>query len=400
MFSSLKIPAFRMFWSAMLVSLIGSWIQITAHGWLVFTLTHSAFLMGIVGFLGSLPMLLFSLWAGVLADRVSKRNLLILTQSLLAILAIILGYLVKTQIVEVWHVAFIAILSGTVFSFDSPTRQSMVVDLVGKEELLNAIALNSAIFNAARIVGPAIAGGLIVVIGMSGCFFVNGLSYLPVIGVLLWLKPRAPVNGKENRRFRDDIRETFVFIRSSRFLSALLTVVGLVSFFGVSYVFLMPVFAQDILGSGVKGLACLMSSNGLGAMLGALNLARISSGRNRWLILHRSVIIFFASVIVFSFSRNLLLSCVCLVAVGWGSAGAMSVANTMVQAYAPDHFRGRLMGVFMMLFSGLVPFGNLLSGALAHAFGAPAVVSVGAVLSMGMYLFLRARYARCGVMSA
>jgi MFS family permease len=393
MFSSLKIPAFRMFWSAMLVSLVGSWIQITAQGWLVFTMTHSAFMMGIVGFLGSLPMLLFSLSAGVLADRVSKRDLLVLTQSLLALLALLLGYLVKSGMVQVWQVALIAVLSGTVFSFDSPTRQAMVAELVGKEQLLNAIALNSAIFNAARIVGPAVASALIVVTGMSGCFFANGLSYLPVVAVLLMLKPGVVSNGQERKRFKDDIGEAFAFIRSSRFLSALLTIVGLVSFFGVSYLFLMPVFAQDILGSGVKGLAFLMSSNGIGAMLGALNLARIKEAQGRWVILHRSVVIFFISVMIFSLSTNLLFSCLCLVAVGWGSASAMSVANTMVQAFVPDHFRGRMMGVFMLLFSGLVPFGNLLSGALAHAFGAPVVVCVGAILSLGLYVILRARYA-------
>lgn len=378
----------------MLVSLIGSWIQITAHGWLVFTITHSAFMMGIVGFLGSLPMLLFSLSAGVLADRVPKRNLLVLTQSLLALLALLLGFLVKTGVVQVWHVALIAVLSGTVFSFDSPTRQAMVAELVGKEQLLNAIALNSAIFNAARIIGPAVASALIVVTGMSGCFFANGLSYLPVVAALLMLKPQqAAHNGQEKKRFRDDINETLVFIRSSRFLSALLTIVGLVSFFGVSHLFLMPVFAQDILGAGVKGLACLMSSNGVGALLGALNLARIKETQSRWVLLHRSVILFFVSVMIFSFSTNLILSCLCLVAIGWGSASAMSVANTMVQAYVPDHFRGRMMGVFMMLFSGLVPFGNLLSGAFAHAFGAATVVFVGATLSLGLYLMLRARYA-------
>lgn len=392
MFSSLKIRDFRIFWFSMFLSLIGTWVQSMAQSWLVFKLTHSALLLGVVGFLSYLPVSLFSLAAGALVDRTVKRNLILATQFIFMVLAFILAFLVQHNIVQVWHIIVIAFLNGLVFSFDAPARQAMVVELVGKNHLLNAIALNSAAFNSARTLGPALAGVLIAIVGMAGCFYVNAFSFFPVIAALIFIKQKSFVSNGKNNTFFQDITEGLNFIKGNRFLLFLLSLVGMVSIFGVSYVILMPIFAQEILKSGPAGLAILMSANGLGALAGALNLARLKQAESHLRILKVSVIIFFVSVMLFSLSRYLWLSAFLLVMAGYGGASSMSMANTLLQISAPDEFRGRLMGVFMMMFSGLMPFGNLVSGSLAHFFGAPIVTFSGALLTLLIFMPLGRKF--------
>jgi len=392
MFSSLKIRDFRLFWFSMFLSLIGTWVQSMAQSWLVFKLTNSAFLLGVVGFLSYLPVSLFSLAAGALVDRTAKRNLILATQIIFMVLAFILAFLVQYNIVRVWHIIIIAFLNGLVFSFDAPARQAMVVELVGKNHLLNAIALNSAAFNSARTLGPALAGVLIAIVGMAGCFYVNAFSFLPVIAALIFIKQGSFVSNEKKNTFLQDITEGLNFIRGNRFLLFLLSLVGMVSIFGVSYVILMPIFAQEILRSGSVGLAILMSANGLGALAGALNLARLKQVESHLRILKGSVIIFFVSVMLFSLSRYLWLSALLLVMAGYGGASSMSMANTLLQISTPDEFRGRLMGVFMMMFSGLMPFGNLVSGSLAHFFGASIVTFGGAGLTLCIFLPLGRKF--------
>jgi MFS family permease len=392
MFSSLKIRDFRIFWSSMFLSLIGTWVQSMAQSWLVFKLTNSAFLLGVVGFLSYLPVSLFSLAAGALVDRTVKRNLILTTQITFMALAFILAFLVQHNIVRVWHIIVIAFFNGLVFSFDAPARQAMVFELVGKNHLLNAIALNSAAFNSARTLGPALAGVLIAVVGMAGCFYVNAFSFLPVIAALVFIKHKSFITNAKNNTFFQDITEGLNFIKGNRFLLFLLSLVGMVSIFGVAYVILMPIFAQEILRSGPAGLAILMSANGLGALAGALNLARLKQAESNLKILKASVIIFFVSVMLFSLSRYLWLSALLLVMAGYGGASSMSMANTLLQISAPNEFRGRLMGVFMMMFSGLMPFGNLVSGSLAHFFGAPIVTFGGAGLTLLIFLLLGKRF--------
>ena len=376
----------------MFLSLIGSWIQSMAQSWLVFNLTHSAFLMGLVGFLSYLPITLFSLAAGVFVDRVAKRNLLIGTQLTFMILAFILAIFVQNKVIQVWQIIVIAFLSGLVLSFDAPARQAMVVELVGKEHLLNAIALNSAVFNSARIIGPALAGILIALIGMAGCFYVNALSYLPVVLALILIKPKPAVVQTKNNTFSQDIKETFGLIRNNPFVLFLLGVVGLVSTFGVSYTILMPIFAQEILKSGAMGLAVLMSSSGIGALAGALNLARLKQTESKIRILNVSIIIFFVSIMLFSFSHSLKLSSLMLVLTGYGGVSSTSLANTLLQINIPDGHRGRIMAVFTMMFMGFMPFGSLIFGSLAYWFGAPAVVFFCALLSLILYILVAKKF--------
>lgn len=385
MFSSLRVHEFRIYWVSMFVSLIGSWVQTMAQSWLVFRLTRSAFLMGFVGFLSYLPVSFFALAAGVYVDRSIKRNLLLVTQVCFTVLALVLAVLVWTGTVKIWHVIVIATLNGFILSFDAPARQAMVVELVGRQHLMNAIALNSAAFNSARILGPAIAAILIALIGTSGCFFVNAISYLPVLAVLVLIKPRAAAMRRNRTSVFSDIRESVLLVKHNRFLLFLLALVALVSTFGVSYVVLMPIFAQEILKSGAMGLAVLMTSSGAGALIGVLNVARLRGDRGGFGLLHVSVIMFFLAAMGFSVSRSMLISCALLVLAGAGAAGSMSLVNAMFQVSIPDGHRGRIMGLFMMMFMGFIPFGNLLFGTLAQVYGVQAVVFFAALVSLAVY---------------
>ncbi|MFH0877934.1 MAG: MFS transporter, partial [Candidatus Omnitrophota bacterium] len=271
MFTSLKIREFRIFWVAMSVSLMGTWVQGIAQSWLVYQLTGSVFLLGLVGFLSFLPLSLFSLPSGALVDRMVKRNILLGTQIAFTLLAFLLAYLVGTGAVRVWHIVLIAFCNGLVLTLDAPARQAMVVDLVGKQHLLNAIALNSAAFNSARFVGPALGGILIAAVGLRGCFYINAISFLPVIAALLFIRPRPVGTMSAKKSFWSDTLATFSVIKQNPFLLGLFALVGVVSLFGTAYVVLMPVYAKEIFHSDSRALAILMSANGLGALIGALN---------------------------------------------------------------------------------------------------------------------------------
>ena len=353
----------------MFVSLVGTWIQSVAQSWLVFQLTNSAFLLGVVGFLGSIPIFVLSLFGGVLADRVNKRNILIFTQVFFMLLAFLLAFLTQFQLITPQQIMIIALLNGIIMAFDAPARQSIVVELVGKEHLFNAIVLNSVAFNSSRIIGPAIAGLLISAIGMSGCFYLNGISFLAVIIALFLIKLNKSPGAQNNQSALRDLKQGLVFISSDRLILALISMVSAVSLFGISYIILMPVFANDILRVGVKGLGILMSSAGLGALIGALALARLGDFKYKGKLLIWAVFSFACSLIVFSLSRNYPVAIVSLICVGCSSVTAIALINTLIQIKVPDEFRGRVMSLFMITFAGIMPFGNLISGTLAQAFG-------------------------------
>ncbi|MBI5873452.1 MAG: MFS transporter [Candidatus Omnitrophica bacterium] len=392
MFSSLKVREFRIFWFSMVVSLIGTWVQSMAQSWLVFKLTGSAFLLGLVGFLAYLPISLFSFPSGVFIDRVVKRNLLIVTQAVFTLLAFVLAYLVQRDMVQVWHIMAIAVLSGLAMAVDAPARQAMVVELVGKQHLFNAIVLNSAAFNTARLIGPALAGVLIAVVGMAGCFYVNAFSYIPVLAALFFIRPTpAPVNVK-NKSFLSDIRNVVDYIRKEHFLLALFAIVAMFSLFGSAYIILMPIFAQEILHSGANGLAILMSASGAGALIGVLNLARLKHTASNLALLKFCMGLFFASIMVFACSGNFILSAFMLFLCGFGGSSGMSIVNTLLQMSIPDEYRGRIMGVFVMMFTGFMPIGNLFAGALAHFIGAPHTVFLGSATSLVVYFIIAKKY--------
>jgi len=352
----------------MFVSLVGTWIQTVAQSWLVFQLTNSAFLLGVVGFLGSIPIFILSLFGGVLADRVNKRNILIFTQAAFMLLAILLAVLTQFKFITPAQIMFIALLNGVIMAFDAPARQSIVVELVGREHLFNAITLNSVAFNSSRIIGPAIAGVLISIIGMSGCFYLNGISFLAVIIALFYIKFDNHKLRNNNSALKD-IKAGLIFVSGNRLILALMSVVAAMSLFGISYIILMPVFANQVLGVGVKGLGVLMSTTGLGALAGALGLARLGDFKFKGRLLIWSVFLFSISLMIFSLSKYYLLSVFALIFVGGFSVIPIALVNNLLQVNVPDEFRGRVMSLFMITFAGIVPFGNLISGALAQSWG-------------------------------
>ena len=392
MLSSLKIKNFRFYWVGMFISLVGTWIQTVAQSWLVFQVTHSSFLLGLVGFLGAMPIFLFSLFAGVVADRVNKKSILLLTQNAFMVLAFILAVLTQRQLITTWQIIVIALLNGAVMAFDAPARQSMVVELVGKTHLLNAIALNSAAFNAARIVGPAVAGILIASIGMSGCFYLNGISFLAVIVALFFIQVKSTAPRDRHADVRRDLAQGLAFIRNNRLILMLIVIVGVTSLFGISYIILMPIFAEQVLKVGVKGLGMLMSASGAGALAAALFLASLGDFKHKGKLLVVSSFIFSASLLIFASSKTYLFSLAALLCIGWSSVTLTSLINTLLQTHVPDEFRGRIMSAFMFTFAGMMPFGNLSAGVLAHLWGVAWAVAFGGICCGLFFTFIYIRY--------
>lgn len=379
-FSALRHRDFRLFWSGQLISLIGTWMQTVAIGWLVLLLTNSPFLLGVVGAVGSLPFLIFSLFAGVIADRVNKRTLLVGTQAASMVLALSLAVLTSTALVQFWEVLVISGLLGIVNAFDAPTRQSIVVEMVGREDLMNAIGLNSSIFNGARIVGPAIAGGLVSTIGVAGCFYLNGVSFLAVIVALLLMRTSSPPSASRAASVWTNLVEGLTYIRGNFTVIALIGMVAVPSIFGFQYVTLMPFFARDVLGVGSSGLGLLMAATGVGALAAALMLTLAGSFWRKGKIALVAVLTFSITLAGFALSPWFPLSLLMLIGVGWGTVSHLATTNTLLQTKVPDGLRGRVMGVYILVFFGLAPFGSFQVGALASAIGAPLAVASGAAI--------------------
>jgi len=373
---SLRHRNFQLFFGGQLISLIGTWMQNVAQSWLVYRLTGSSFLLGVVGFAGQIPVFLMAPVGGIVADRKNRHRVVIATQTVSMILAFILAGLTLTKMVHVWHVMVLAAGLGVVNAFDIPARQSFIVDMVGKEDLINAIALNSSMFNGARVVGPAIAGLLVASIGEGWCFFGNGVSYIAVIiGLLLmertWQTKEASGSPIEN------VIEGFQYVRQTRPIRSLLLLLGLVSLVGMPYAVLMPIFADRILHRGANGLGILMGATGVGALLGALTLAfkRGLKGLSNWITFSSAG--FGASLILFGISKNFWLSVALLVPAGYSMMVQMASSNTLIQSMVPDRLRGRVMSVYSMMFMGMAPIGALGAGVVAHHLGAPLAVSIG-----------------------
>lgn len=376
----------------MFISLIGTWVQTVAQSWLVFELTKSAFLLGVVGFLSSIPIFLLSLFGGVAADRINKKNILLTTQVAFMALAFTLAILTQMKSITAFQIMFIAALNGIVMAFDAPSRQAVVIELVGREQLFNAIALNSISFNSSRIIGPALAGILIAGIGMSGCFYINGISFLAVIIALLLIKTNHGPKKNAKSALIKDLADGLRFIKNSRAILILISIVAATSLFGVSYITLMPIFANDILKVGAKGLGMLMSASGIGALIAALVLARLGDFKYKGKLLILSTLIFSISLTVFALSKAYLLSLIALTLIGWGSVTAIAIINTLLQINVGDEFRGRVMSVFMFTFAGFMPFGNLIAGSLAHLWGVSQAVSICGIICTLFFIAINTLY--------
>ncbi len=379
---ALRHRNFQLFFIGQLISLIGTWMQSVAQSWLVYRLTGSALLLGTVGFAGQIPVFLLAPAGGAVADRHNRQRVVIATQTSAMILAFILAALTLTGRVRVWEIMVLAWLLGVVNAFDIPARQAFIVDMVGKEDLMNAIALNSSMFNGARVIGPAIAGVLVASIGEGWCFFANAVSYIAVItGLLLMKLGPLRVAGRAGSAIKD-VAEGFRFVWRTAPVRALLLLIGVVSLTAMPYVVLMPIFADQILHGGARGLGLLMGATGVGAVAGALALAMRSGlrGLGNWVAVACAG--FGVSLILFSFSHWFWISVVLLVPAGFSMMLQMAASNTLIQAMVPDHLRGRVMAVYSMMFMGMAPLGALWAGGAANKLGAPITVAIGGVICL------------------
>jgi len=386
---ALRHRNYRLFFFGQLISLIGTWMQMVAQPWLVYRLTGSSLLLGTVGFASQIPVFLLATVGGAVADRFNRHKVVIATQTASMVLAFILATLTLTHTIRVWHIVVLSSLLGIVNAFDMPGRQAFIVMLVDKEDFMNAIALNSSIFNGARVLGPAVAGILIAGIGEGWCFFANAVSYIAVIIGLLMMKVKhVQVEERKEPGIRH-LLEGFSYVRKMRSIRAVLLLLGLVSIVGMPYSVLMPIFADRILHGGARGLGILMGATGIGALAGAMSLAVRKGTKGLWKVVGYASAGFGAALIIFSASRSFWLSALFLIPVGYCFMVQMAASSTLIQTIVPDHLRGRVMAVHVMMFMGMAPFGSFLAGAIAAKVGAPMTIASGAsicILGCGIFL--------------
>jgi MFS family permease len=367
---ALSYRNYRLFFFGQGLSLVGTWMQNIALAWLVYRLTNSVFLLGLVGFFSQIMVFIFSPFAGVIADRFNRHRIVIFTQTLAMLQAFALAALVYTNTIAVWEIMLLSLLLGFVSSFDIPVRQSFVVEMIGhKNDLGNAIALNSSLFNVARLIGPSIAGVIIATLGEGVCFLINGISYLAVIVSLLAMRIEAKPKEKSRPGMLREIREGFAYAFHFAPIRYILLFLGVVSLVGMPYTLLMPVFARDILHGGPETLGFLMGAVGVGALLGAFYLASRKSVIGLGRLIAVAGAIFSLGLILFSFSRTLWLSLLVVMITGFGAMLQMACSNTLLQTFVDEDKRGRVMSLFAMAFIGMTPFGSLLAGSLASKFG-------------------------------
>ena len=368
---------FRLFFFGQGISLIGTWMQSVALGWLVLDLTNSPFAVGLNSALRSLGVLLFTLYAGVVVDRVDKRRLIVLTQLLQMVEGLALAILVWTHTIATWQVMVLAVGFGIVNAFDIPGRQAFIVELVGKNDLMNAIALNSSMFNAARIVGPAVGGVLIGAAGIGACFFINGVSYIAVIAGLLAIRLTPAPHGPPHASAWEGFRAGLGFIWSEPRVRALMVLVAVFSVLGFPVLVLMPVIARDVLHTDARGYGVLMAAVGVGAMLGALGLALTGQRTRKGPALLIGGAAYGALLIAFAASRAFLLALLLLALAGWAMIVTTALANTLLQTIVPDALRGRVMAFYAFVFVGMAPLGAFQAGLVGEHAGAPFAIGVG-----------------------
>ncbi|MDW7987384.1 MAG: MFS transporter [candidate division WOR-3 bacterium] len=391
-FRAFKYYNYRLYFSGQTISLIGTWMQRIAMSWLIYRLTNSPFLLGFLGFLNSLPLLIVMPFAGVVVDKLNRYQIVLWAQILAALQAFILWFLVINTSVKIWQIIVLGLFLGVVNAFDMPARQAFVPELIlKKDDLISAIALNSAIVNIARLIGPTLAGILISAFGEATCFLVNALSYLAVIIALLAMKLPPKLEKPTKTNWITDFAQGFKYTFNFMPIRAIILLLAIVSIMGMSYTVLMPIFAKEILQGGPKTLGLLMGAVGIGALIGV---GFVAQRKNAWgleRIIPLAAIIFSISLIIFAFSRILVLSLVLMVFSGLGMMIQMSCSNTLVQTIVDDKIRGRVMSFYMLAFLGTTPIGSLLTGSLARYLGASNTVMLSGVISLiSALIFIKA----------
>lgn len=410
MFRALKYKNYRLFVSGQSISLIGTWIQMVAMLWLVYSITNSALILGVVGFSGQIPMFVIAPFAGALADRVNKHKVLLITQSLALVQALILAGLVLFNLVTVWHLIILSVILGLINAVDMPVRQSFVIEMIenNKEDIGNAIALNSSMVNAARLVGPSIAGILIATVGEGWCFFLNSLSYVAVVVSLMKMKITPVVHSGEDKKILRDISEGFKYSFGFPPIKYLISQLAVIGLFGSMITLLAPVVAKEMLHGNASTFGFLMSAFGSGALIGAVYLLNKKTvlGLGRLIALAASL--FGLSLILFSFSHIFVVSVIIMLFAGFSNMLIIASTNTLLQTLVEEDKRGRVMSLYTMAFRGMSPFGNLLAGSLAGFIGTEFALASGGVISLASGLlflsripylrnFIRPIYAKLGI---
>jgi MFS family permease len=381
--AALRHRNFRVYWLGQSVSLVGTWIQNVALAWLVLELTGSPLLLGLVGAAQFAPIMLFSLLGGVVADRIAKRRLIIGTQSVLMLVAYTLGFLTVTGLVQYWHVLLLAFVVGLANALDIPARQSFLIELAGREDLMNAIALHSSIFNVARFVGPAAGGLLIAGFSLPVCFFVNGLSFTAVLASLFLIRTaNPPPADRALKKVWAEIGEGLNYVRSTPTVLYPILLMAVLSLFAFNFNVLVPVYAREVLLQGAQGFGFLMAAHGLGSLAGAFYLAMISHRGPRAEVLFAGALGLCLAHLALSFTGLFWLALPVLALGGLSMMVFAGLVNTTVQLAAPDRLRGRVMSVYSLVFLGMMPLGNLMAGAVAHRWDAPAAFGAGAVVGL------------------
>ncbi|NIP79571.1 MAG: MFS transporter [Gemmatimonadetes bacterium] len=389
---SLHARDFRLYFAGQGISLVGTWMQRVAMAWLVYRLTGSALVLGLVGFVGRIPTLALAPFAGVAADRWDRRRILYLTQALSMLQALVLAALVLAGVVQVWHVLALAGLLGVLDSFDIPARQSLFVRLIDDPaDLGNAIALNSSVFNLARLIGPSIAGILIAVIGEGWVFALNGLTYLSMLAALVAMRVRPVSRPDRTTGVLGKLREGFAFAWGFPAIRAVLLLITTSSFFAVPFVVLMPIFASDVLGGGPGTLGLLMTAQGVGALAGALFLATRPTTTGLGPLIALAATLFGGGLLAFGASGTLWASVPVLVVAGFGLMVQSAASNTFLQSMVGEDMRGRIMSLYTMAFAGTLPLGSLYAGWVADRIGAPATVMIGGAIALVAAALFRRR---------
>ncbi len=395
-FASLHSPNYRLWFIGQLVSLVGTWMQSTAQGYLVFELTKSPAFLGYVGFASGLPSWLFMLYGGVIADRMSRRTLMIITQSAMMVLAFLLAGLVFGGRVQPWHIVVIALALGVANAFDAPARQAFVVELVDREDLTNAIALNATMFNMAVVVGPAIAAAVYALLGPAWCFIINGLSFIAVIVALLLMKLAPQKSQAKRTSALSQLKEGLRYTTAHPTIRTIILNLGMISLFGVSILTLLPAWSVNILGGDVKTNGLLLSARGIGSLSGALLIAWLGQRQPRGRIWAIGNLAMPVVLVVFAVARWLPLSMVAMIGLGWAFMVQANISNSLVQTTIPDALRGRVMGIYTLVFFGAMPLGSLLAGSGAHWLGEPTIVLIcaGVLTLTAGYIWLRLPFIR------
>lgn len=365
-FAALKHYNFRVWFIGQLVSLVGTWMQSTAQGYLIYDLTRSAAMLGLVGFAAYIPVFFFSLYGGLIADRILKKTLLLITQASMMILAFILTGLVYFNLIQAWHIVILAFLLGIANAFDAPARHSFVVEMVDHQDLSNAIALNSMIFNAATFVGPAVAGITYAALGPAWCFAINGFSFIAVIFALLMMRVKPLlILSITNKNVLAQIKDGLRYVRGHSITFYLLSSLSVIALFGFSLTNLIPLWAVSVLGGDVRTNGLLISARGLGSLMGALTLAIYGHYRIKGSVWTIGSLAAPLALVIFAFTRWLPLSLAMMAIMGWGIMVMANISNALVQSFVSDEMRGRVMGIYTVVFMGSMPFGSLIIGGLA-----------------------------------